>query len=179
MARARSDARVCSGSRGGFPHVDENGAPVDMVNAPPHYTGHPSGIEQIEVSRFMGFCLGSAWKYLFRRDGKGAPMEDLQKAIWYLREWAKQRGLDAVDVTTQESPHADAFFWEDCAPNLRDAVKKAHRVVSHEPNKNIAMALAFVARAAFVEDDNYTEAKDIARAIAAIELEITQRKAEA
>lgn len=158
---------------------DENGAPVDMVNRPPHYTGHASGIEQIEVSRHMGFCLGSAWKYLFRRDGKGAPLEDLAKAVWYLRDWAKLRRLDEVKIFTEETPHTEAFFWEDCAGEYRDAVKKAHRVVSYEPNAKIAEALAFIARASFVDDDNYTESSDVSRAIAAIELEITQRKAEA
>lgn len=153
--------------------------PVDMVNAPPHYTGHASGIEQIEVSRHMGFCLGSAWKYLFRRDGKGAPLEDLAKAVWYLRDWAKLRRLDEVKIFTEETPHTEAFFWEDCAGEYRAAVKKAHRVVSYEPNAKIAEALAFIARASFVDDDNYTESSDVSRAIAAIELEITQRKEEA
>jgi hypothetical protein len=151
----------------------------DMVNHPPHYTGHPSGIEQIEVSRHMSFCLGSAWKYLFRRDGKGAPLQDLEKSIWYCRDHTKHRRLDEAKILTHDSPHTEAFFWEHCAPEFREPVQKAHRIVSYEPNKNIAVALAFVARAAFVDEDNYTEAHDIARAIAAIELEISQRKAEA
>ncbi|WP_417539544.1 DUF3310 domain-containing protein [Marinobacter sp.] len=57
---------------------------TDMVNHPPHYTGHPSGVECIEVAEYLPFCLGNAFKYLFRRDAKGNPVENIEKAIWYV-----------------------------------------------------------------------------------------------
>lgn len=57
---------------------------ADMVNHPPHYTGHPSGVECIEVAEHLPFCLGNAFKYLFRRDAKGNPVENIEKAIWYV-----------------------------------------------------------------------------------------------
>jgi hypothetical protein len=59
-------------------------AEPDMVNHPPHYTGHPSGVECIEVAEHLPFCLGNAFKYLFRRDAKGNPLENIEKAIWYV-----------------------------------------------------------------------------------------------
>lgn len=59
-------------------------AATDMVNHPPHYTGHPSGVECIEVAEHLPFCLGNAFKYLFRRDAKGNPLENIEKAIWYV-----------------------------------------------------------------------------------------------
>ena len=59
---------------------------VDMVNKPPHYRGHPSGIECIEVTRHMGFNLGNATKYIWRADLKNDAIEDLEKAVWYLRD---------------------------------------------------------------------------------------------
>ena len=31
-----------------------------MVNHPPHYKQHPSGVECIEITRNMGFVLGNA-----------------------------------------------------------------------------------------------------------------------
>ena len=34
----------------------------DPVNAPAHYTGHPSGVECIEIIEHMSFCLGNALK---------------------------------------------------------------------------------------------------------------------
>lgn len=64
---------------------------ADMVNHPIHYTSHPSGIEVIEITEHLGFCLGSAVKYLLRCDLKGKPIEDLKKARWYIeREIAKR-----------------------------------------------------------------------------------------
>jgi hypothetical protein len=64
--------------------------PVDMVNHPPHYTNHPSGVECIQITEHMGFNLGNALKYIWRADLKGNAVEDMKKAIFYLeREIAK------------------------------------------------------------------------------------------
>jgi hypothetical protein len=63
---------------------------VDLVNHPPHYTSHPSGVECIQVTEHMNFCLGNAMKYIWRAGDKGALVEDLKKARWYLdREIAR------------------------------------------------------------------------------------------
>ena len=65
----------------------------DMVNHPPHYTQHPSGVECIEITEHFNFCIGNAIKYLWRAGLKeGADsVEDLEKAIWYIeREIAKK-----------------------------------------------------------------------------------------
>jgi len=63
------------------------------VNHPPHYTAHPSGIECIQITEHMNFCLGNAVKYIFRADLKGSPIEDLEKAIWYLKREIERRNL--------------------------------------------------------------------------------------
>jgi hypothetical protein len=63
-----------------------------MVNHPPHYNSHPSGIEQIEVTGHMNFCLGNAVKYIWRCDDKDDAIQDLQKAIFYLKWEIKRRG---------------------------------------------------------------------------------------
>lgn len=68
---------------------------VDMVNHPPHYTGHPSGIEPITITRHMPFCLGNVIKYVMRCDFKGKPIEDLEKARFYLDEEIELRKLQA------------------------------------------------------------------------------------
>ena len=63
----------------------------DMVNSPPHYTAHPSGVECIQITEHMGFCLGNAVKYIWRADLKADAIEDLKKARWYLdREIARR-----------------------------------------------------------------------------------------
>lgn len=57
---------------------------TDMVNRPKHYTSHPSGVECIEITQHMGFCLGNAIKYIWRADLKFDAIEDLEKARWYI-----------------------------------------------------------------------------------------------
>jgi len=62
----------------------------DNVNHPKHYTEHPSGIECIEITEHMNFCVGNAIKYLWRAGLKGEQVEDLRKARWYIdREIAR------------------------------------------------------------------------------------------
>lgn len=59
---------------------------VDMVNNPPHYKGLPKGLEVIDLTENMDFCLGNTIKYIFRA-GKKDPskeIEDLEKAQYYL-----------------------------------------------------------------------------------------------
>jgi hypothetical protein len=75
---------------------DENGYALkvskedwDTVNNPTHYnTGNIECIEAIEESMtpeaFRGYLKGNCMKYLWRYDYKGKPVEDLQKAQWYL-----------------------------------------------------------------------------------------------
>ncbi len=63
----------------------------DPVNHPKHYTSHPSGIECIQITEHMSFNVGNAIKYLWRADEKGAPIQDLEKAKWYIeREIARR-----------------------------------------------------------------------------------------
>jgi hypothetical protein len=61
---------------------------MDNVNNPKHYTSHPSGIECIEITKHHNFCVGNAIKYLWRQGLKSedTQIEDLEKAIWYIRE---------------------------------------------------------------------------------------------
>ena len=63
----------------------------DPVNHPKHYTGHPSGIECIQITEHMGFNLGNALKYIWRCDLKKDAIEDLNKAIWYIQREVEKR----------------------------------------------------------------------------------------
>ena len=56
----------------------------DLINHPPHYTSHPSGVECIQITEHMGFNLGNAIKYIWRADEKGTALDDLRKALWYI-----------------------------------------------------------------------------------------------
>ena len=68
----------------------------DMVNHPPHYTSHPSGVECITITQHMGFNLGNALKYIWRADLKNDTNEDLKKAVWYINRELEKRGGTAL-----------------------------------------------------------------------------------
>tara|TARA_E500000305_G_scaffold31415_1_gene23872 strand:+ start:64 stop:345 length:282 start_codon:yes stop_codon:yes gene_type:complete len=63
---------------------------ADMVNSPPHY--NQSGIECIDAiqaalgDNFKYYLQGNVMKYLWRFDYKSKPIEDLDKADWYLEK---------------------------------------------------------------------------------------------
>lgn len=78
---------------------------ADMVNHPPHYNSHPSGIECIQVTERLPFNLGNAFKYVFRHRGKNG-QEDLLKARWYLqRELVRtdRQGISLGDLQAANS----------------------------------------------------------------------------
>ena len=71
---------------------------ADNVNTPPHYTSSAARcpncgatIECITITEHMNFNLGNALKYIWRADLKGAPLEDLKKAQWYLAREVMRR----------------------------------------------------------------------------------------
>lgn len=70
----------------------------DSVNHPKHYISHPSGVECITITRHYCFAIGNAIKYLWRAglkkelglSDKLKEIEDLNKAIWYIKDRIKQ-----------------------------------------------------------------------------------------
>jgi hypothetical protein len=65
-------------------------SPKDVVNHPPHYLQHPSGVECIQIVEHMTYNLGNAVKYLWRADHKGDQIEDLRKSVWYIQREIKR-----------------------------------------------------------------------------------------
>ena len=63
----------------------------DLINHPPHYTSHASGIECIQITEHMSFTLGNALKYIWRADLKGDALEDLRKAEFYIQREIARR----------------------------------------------------------------------------------------
>jgi hypothetical protein len=68
----------------------------DNVNHPKHYTSHKSGVECIQVTEHMGFCLGNALKYIWRCDEKHDAIEDLKKARWYIDREIEKRQNERI-----------------------------------------------------------------------------------
>ena len=80
---------------------------TDLVNHPPHYTAHPSGVECIQITEHMGFCLGNAVKYIWRADLKSNAITDLEKARWYI-EREIQRRTEAEPQEEIATPSPDS-----------------------------------------------------------------------
>lgn len=75
----------------------------DNVNHPKHYNQLP--IECIEVARHFNFDLGNAIKYIWRAGLKGGEekaIEDLEKAIFYLKDEIETRKKSLKTPTSDE-----------------------------------------------------------------------------
>lgn len=73
---------------------------IDLVNAPPHYRQHPSGVECIDIVEHFGYNLGNAVKYIWRQGLKTSDgTEDLNKAIWYIRRELARREKSRIPPT--------------------------------------------------------------------------------
>lgn len=71
-------------------HKMEAEKKIDNIN-PSHYKSHPSGVECITITEHMNFCLGNAFKYIWRAGLKSeSAVEDLKKAIWYIQQEIKR-----------------------------------------------------------------------------------------
>ena len=58
--------------------------PEDPIN-PKHYTSRQSGIECIEISKHLSGCLAQAFQYVWRCGQKDDPIQELKKAIWFIK----------------------------------------------------------------------------------------------
>lgn len=118
---------------------------------PSHYNEHPSGIEVIDIARWMTFNLGSAFKYVLRRGQKIEPgltlhemiVKDLKKATWYIDDELKNNVPSApLPLTvyplmkrmalTDHNLDASEFIT-----NLRDYHLRSNITLLHECNRNI------------------------------------------
>lgn len=93
-------AQKLAAESSGIPKEDANELQMDYgdgINHPPHYCeskakcreGH--SIECIDITRHLNFNIGNAIKYLWRCDHKGAALDDLKKAAWYIDDEIKWR----------------------------------------------------------------------------------------
>jgi hypothetical protein len=89
----------------GVPALDE-AKTVDMVNHPPHYTF--GSIEVIDAIEDWGlnYHRGQVIKYVARAKHKGAELQDLKKAQWYLNREIEKMEDAAKLVTGQSKPES-------------------------------------------------------------------------
>jgi hypothetical protein len=63
----------------------------EMVKHPAHYGGAENPYEAIKVIEAwdLGFCLGNTIKYIARAGKKDDTLQELEKALWYLKREIK------------------------------------------------------------------------------------------
>ena len=77
----------------------------DEVNNPKHYTsGNIEALDIIEdatkdLNGLEAFSIGSALKYLIRFDKKNDPIQDLQKAVFYIERVIFERQKQSKEET--------------------------------------------------------------------------------
>lgn len=104
---------------------------TDPIN-PSHYKSHQSRVECILVSEKMDFCLGNAFKYLYRCTDKGYTLNDLKKAQWYL-EHALDLRINYWFKWFNENENFDARF---------DGSEEVQTILAYEHRFNGWMAQA-------------------------------------
>jgi len=78
---------------------NEHKKKMDLVNQPPHYKSHPSGIERIRITEHFNFNRGNAIKYIWRAGEKNSEIQDLKKAAWYIN-----REIERMETTNPNEP---------------------------------------------------------------------------
>lgn len=88
----------------------------DPINHPKHYQGYATRVECIDVTRHLPFDLGNAFKYIWRagRKDPGTMIEDLEKALWYLRDYDDHFSEPASDAFPTALAVFDLLRLEDC-----------------------------------------------------------------
>lgn len=62
----------------------------DNINSPKHYTAGKYEVIDVIEDWDLNFRLANAIKYIARHKHKGKPLEDLEKALWYLQREVDQ-----------------------------------------------------------------------------------------
>ncbi len=71
--------------------MDEDKPKKEFVHHPQHYGGKDNPFEAIKVIEAwkLGFCLGNTIKYISRAGKKDDTIQELEKALWYLKREIK------------------------------------------------------------------------------------------
>jgi hypothetical protein len=71
--------------------IDGDSPKKELVNHPQHYGGKDNPYEAIKVIEAwnLGFCLGNTVKYISRAGKKDNTIQELEKALWYLKREIK------------------------------------------------------------------------------------------
>ena len=108
----------------------------DAVCHPAHYGGEHNPYEAIKVIEAwgLGFCLGNTIKYIARHKAKGAPLEDLKKARFYLDREIANAEADAA-AKTNDGPEGRCAL-DDWSRGTRGYQEIVIKTAIPEPDPN-------------------------------------------
>jgi Protein of unknwon function (DUF3310) len=130
--------------------VGTTGRVIDprQVDHPKHYNMHPSGVEVIQVIRYMDFNVGSAVKYVLRRHQKieGDPRQsvskDLDKAMWYLRDELANVQPWAMPKFPYEATEAmESLICAEPVPQVQDFLRAVRDYLSFHQSYHLRTAI--------------------------------------
>lgn len=105
----------------------------DNVNNPAHYKA--GGIEAIDVIEAfeLGHHLGNVVAYVLRADRKGAALQDLMKARWYIdREINRRSGVPLVETDAERAQRLERVMAE-----LKVRVREHAKRISECPDRSV------------------------------------------
>jgi hypothetical protein len=82
--------------------VNVAGQKPDMVNNPPHYTTGKIEVLDFILDQKLDYLPGQVVKYICRAKHKGARLQDLKKAEFYLKRAIKE--LESNDIPSASTP---------------------------------------------------------------------------
>lgn len=140
-------------------------APVEDVRPahlndvrPTHYKQHRSGVEAWDIVEWLPFNLGNAIKYLFRADHKGSSIEDLRKAVTYLRRererdrnWYCSGICDPMGCRGHKRDERDV-------PGTDRAIGAIRKVIAADPGGVLKDVLVILGESEWENDDSIVEA---------------------
>lgn len=107
----------------------------NAVDHPAHYNAHPAGIECIDVVEHFGFNVGNAIKYLWREGLKGAALEDLKKAEWYIAREIAKRLADEERTRAAAKAAARSTGARQAAQTRKKNAQRAARALARKKAK--------------------------------------------
>lgn len=133
---------------------------TDNVNHPKHYTSHPSGVEAIEITRWLRGPYSNACKYVMRGwEGlKGDPIEDLRKAIWYLND-AEKFPDDGCDFPVDAETRLDEWYYAEEDVNKADTVRIIVQASEYEDHASAPTVLITAAKKLIQERITYLQSR--------------------
>ncbi len=113
----------------------------DAIN-PMHYKSNSSGIECIQIRRHLSSNRSDAIKYLWRCGKKDAQIQELNKAIWYLRDEIVEFDGE-IEYTLRTAKILDALLLK-LSSHQDDKTRRAFNFIVFGDAENLQQAIKII-----------------------------------